>query len=409
MTVSDQFSEKAGRMQPSAIRAMTKLAAAAGKDLITFAGGMPNSSTFPLDQLARIASEEILNNEGKSLQYGLTAGYRPLVKWIITYVSKYGIQASADRICCTTGSQQALDLIAQILIDPGDFVFVENPTYIGALAVFRNSGASITSVAQDDSGIVLDDLKEKLKVVPAGRRKLIYVVSNFQNPSGISLIEERREKLGAILEELDAFLIEDDPYGEIYFGEENHPPFPVKSWNQDRVFYMGTFSKLVAPTFRTGWIVSSEDFTRRIELAKEAADLCSSMLDQRILYQFCSSPEFTSHLNNLRSFYQVRCSAMQDELERSMPSGTEWTKPGGGFFIWLRLPGGLDAESLLEEAIGVEKVSFIIGRPFSPDDTARNFLRLAYSVENPDRIAEGIKRLAGLINRRWRVDRTTSP
>lgn len=405
MGVSDRFSEKADRMRPSAIRAMTKLAAAAGKDLITFAGGMPNPSTFPLGQLATIASEEILNHKGRSLQYGLTAGYRPLVNWISTYVNKFGVQASPERICCTTGSQQGIDLIAQILIDPGDFVFVENPTYIGALAVFRNSGAVITPVAQDNSGVVLEDLKEKLKAVPAGRRKLIYVVSNFQNPSGISLSGERRKKLGEMLEELDTFLIEDDPYGEIYFGEENHPPFPVKSWNQNGVFYMGTFSKLVAPTFRTGWIVASEDFIRKIELAKEAADLCSSMLDQRILYRFCSSPEFGSHLENLRFFYQVRSTAMQAELQRSMPEGTEWTKPGGGFFIWLRLPSGIDSESLLEEAIGIEKVSFIIGRPFSPDDSARDFLRLAYSVENPDRISEGIKRLAALIARRWMADR----
>lgn len=176
MGVSDRFSEKAERMRPSAIRAMTKLAAAAGKDLITFAGGMPNPSTFPLGQLATIASEEILNHEGKSLQYGLTAGYRPLVNWISTYVNKFGVQASPERICCTTGSQQGIDLITQILIDPGDFVFVENPTYIGALAVFRSSGAVITPVSQDHSGMVLEDLKEKLRAVPAHRRKLIYVV-----------------------------------------------------------------------------------------------------------------------------------------------------------------------------------------------------------------------------------------
>jgi 2-aminoadipate transaminase len=387
-------------MQPSAIRAITKLTALAGKDLISFAGGMPNPATFPLDQLADLATEEIRNYEGKSLQYGLTTGYRPLVNWISTYVSQLGVQALPERICCTTGSQQGIDLIAQVMIDAGDFIFVENPTYIGALAVFRNSGASIVSVDQDPSGMVLEDLHQKLKSVPKGKKKLVYIVSNFQNPSGITLSEERRKKLAEMLDEFDAFLIEDDPYGEIYFGEQHRPAAPVKSWNQDRVFYMGTFSKLVAPTFRTGWIVASEEAIHKIELAKEAADLCSSMLDQRILYRFCSSNSFPSHLQRLRSFYQIRCEAMQKALQRSMPEGSHWTQPGGGFFVWVELPAGLDAETLLEESIGVEHVSFIIGRPFSPDNSARNFLRLAFSVENPDRIEEGIQRFSSLVNRR---------
>jgi 2-aminoadipate transaminase len=394
------YSERARRMEPSAIRTMTKLAAEVGPDLISFAGGMPGPSTFPLQELAKISNEEILSHAGKSLQYGMTTGFRPLLAWISNFVSKRNVQAKSDQICCTTGSQQALSLISEILINPGDVIFLESPTYIGALAAFRNSGAALVTVAQDSEGIVLEELEEKLRLVSAERRKLVYVVSNFQNPSGISLSVERRKNLAALIEKYGVFLIEDDPYGEIYFGDSNLPPAAIQSWNPERVLYLSTFSKVVAPTFRTGWIVGSQDLIRKIELAKEAADLCGSMLDQRILCRFCSSPDFESHLGRLRSYYTERCDAMQQSLLNMMPKDVQYTRPKGGFFIWLQLPEHLDAESFLEESIRQEKVSFIIGRAFSADNSTKNFLRLAFSVESPKRIEEGINRLSNLIRRR---------
>lgn len=396
----ENFSNRARRMQPSAIRQMTRLAAGAGPDLITFAGGMPNPATFPLPSLAEIAAAEIRDHQGRSLQYGMTAGYRPLVQWICDYLGQQQIECSPAHVVCTTGSQQAIDLITEILIDQEDVIFVESPTYLGALAVFQKTGAQIVSVRQDGSGILPDDLEEKLKQAPAGARKLIYIISNFQNPSGISLIEERRKALAEMLKRWDAYLIEDDPYGEIYFGDANRPGLAVKHYENARVFYLGTFSKLVAPTFRTGWVVAAEKPAYRIELAKEAADLCGSLLDQRILYRFCSAKEFPHHLNRLRSFYAERCHAMLDALKRHMPEEVTWTQPGGGFFIWLRLPGDLDSESFLEESITKEKVSYVIGRPFTADNSARNYLRLAFSVEEPARIEEGIARLASVIKSR---------
>ena len=385
-------------MQPSAIRAMTRLAAGSGRELITLAGGMPNPATFPLQMLAEIATQEILEHQGRSLQYGVTAGFRPLVEWISEYLNRKQIAATPSQILCTTGSQQALELITEVLINPGDSIFVESPTYIGALAVFQKSGARLISVQQDESGINIDDLRTKLKNASADRMRMIYVISNFQNPSGVSLSAERRQRLSAILEEHNAILIEDDPYGEIYFGEA--PPPPVKAAGNPRVLYLGTFSKLVAPTFRTGWIAGEESMMRKIELAKEAADLCSSLLDQRILHRFCSSVEFESHLQKLRSFYAEHCRSMLQALEDHMPPGVQWTRPAGGFFAWLRLPDRIDTESFLEEAIRQERVSYIVGRPFTSDNSARNCLRLAFSVEEPDRIREGVRRLAALIQRR---------
>lgn len=387
-------------MQPSAIRQMTKLASGAGRDLITFAGGMPNPLTFPLEQLAEYAASEIKDHQGRSLQYGLTAGVRTLVQWVCEHVNAKGIPAKPENVVCTTGSQQAIDLISQILIDPGDSIFVENPTYLGALIAFVKSGGHLVAVAQDNRGLILEDLEKKLSAVRSHAKKLIYIISNFQNPSGISLVEERRLRLPELLEKYDAYLIEDDPYGEIYFGENNIPPAPVAASGSDRIFYLGTASKLVAPTFRTGWAVAAEPLMKRLELAKEAADLCGSMLDQRIVYRFCSSREFPAHLKMLRSFYEIRYKAIAEALSSEMPEGVSWTDPTGGFFVWVTLPPYLDAESFLEESILEAKVSYVIGRPFTCDQSARNCLRLAFSVEDPDRIHEGIARLAKVIRKR---------
>lgn len=394
------FSERAERMQPSAIRQMTKLAFQAGRDLITFAGGMPNPATFPLKRLAQIAAEEIENHEGRSLQYGATVGTRGLVEWISQYSHSKGIQASVENIMCTNGSQQAIDLITEILIDPDDYIFVENPTYLGALMIFFKTGANLVAVQQDQHGMVLEDLERALKCAPNGKRKLIYLISNFQNPSGISLSAQRRLAIPELLEKYDAYLIEDDPYGDIYFGgETNMPPPTMKASGSERIFYMATASKLVAPTFRTGWVIAENSLIRRLELAREAADLCGSMLDQRIVHRFCASPEFKDHVANLRTFYEKRFQAMEGALSAEMPDGIRWTKPAGGFFIWLTLPERLDAESFLEESVLKEKVSYVIGRPFTIDESARNCLRLAFSVEDPERIREGIARLARLIRR----------
>lgn len=392
------LSERAKRMEPSAIRAMSKLAAAAGPELISLAGGMPDPATFPLERLAEVAASEIRDHYGKSLQYGQTAGFRPLLDWICRYIARYNIKSSPETVMCATGSQQALDLITDVMIDPGDLIFVESPTYIGALIVFRKSGGVMVPIVQDNDGVVVEDLEEKLRSAPQNKKKLIYLISNFQNPSGVSITAERRARVAEVVERYGAYLIEDDPYGEIYFDDT--PPDPIASLIPDRTFYLGTFSKIVAPTFRTGFISAPEQFTRKFELAKETSDLCSSLLDQRILLRFCASPEFPEHLEKLRLFYSERGQTIQSALTENMPQPLTWTHPTGGFFIWMRLPETLDAESFLEEAVSKEKVSYLIGRPFTCDHSARNYLRLAFSAEPPDRIREAVKRLSTVIKRR---------
>jgi 2-aminoadipate transaminase len=394
------LSDRAKRMEPSAIRAMTKLAAGAGPDLISLAGGMPDPATFPLDHLAEIAASEIRNHHGRSLQYGMTAGYRPLLEWIRGYLHKNNIECGLENLMCTTGSQQALDLITEVLIDPGDLIFVETPTYIGALAVFKKSGGIMVPVAQDDNGIVPEDLEEKLRSSPADKNRLIYLISNFQNPSGVSISAERRKQVAEIAQRWNAFIIEDDPYREIYFDPKDPPAAPIATLIPELTFYLGTFSKIVAPTFRTGWITGPEPLLRKVELAKEAADLCSSMLDQRILKKFCDTADFEEHLNSLRVFYEERGRTIQESLSRTMPEELSWTHPSGGFFVWVKLPETMDSESFLEEAISKEKVSYIIGRPFTCDNSAQNYLRLAFSAEPPERIKEGVNRLSRVIKRR---------
>jgi 2-aminoadipate transaminase len=394
------LSDRAKRMEPSAIRAMTKLAAGAGRDLISLAGGMPDPATFPLDRLADIAASEIRNHHGRSLQYGMTAGFRSLVEWICKYLRQNGIESTPDNLMCTTGSQQALDLITEVLIDPGDLIFVETPTYIGALAVFKKSGGVMIPVAQDEQGIVPEDLEKQLRSAPSDKTRMIYLISNFQNPSGVSISADRRKQVAEIAQHWDAFIIEDDPYREIYFDAKNPPPPPIATLIPDLTFYLGTFSKIVAPTFRTGWITAPESLLRKVELAKEAADLCGSMLDQRILYRFCNAPEFVDHLQSLRKFYAERGLTIQEALSEFMPAELAWTHPSGGFFVWLKLPETMDSESFLEEAISKEKVSYIIGRPFTADNSAQNYLRLAFSAEPPERIREGVQRLARVIKRR---------
>ncbi|MCS6884045.1 MAG: PLP-dependent aminotransferase family protein [Acidobacteriota bacterium] len=382
----------ASRLKPNAIRALAHLINR--PSVISFAGGVPSSQTFPADEIAEIAARLIRERGSEVLQYGVTRGRAELIRRVCDYMRARSIEAVPEQVILTAGSQQALDLLCRVLLDPGDVVIVEAPSYIGALCAIRNSGARIVAVDLDDDGIKIDELELVLR--QSGRSvKFIYTVTNFQNPSGVTLSSERRQQLMDLANRYDVMVVEDDPYGELYF--EHSPPRPIKSLDEEqKVVYLGSFSKMLAPGLRTGWAVGPTGLIRLMELAKEAADLCSGGLDQALVEECLSCGLLERRLPVLRDFYKLRCQTMLEALSEYAPQGVRWTYPRGGFFVWVWLDN-MDATSLLEVAVE-QGVAFVPGQPFFADEqVGGNTLRLAFSKETPQRVSEGISKLMMLI------------
>jgi 2-aminoadipate transaminase len=393
----EMLSEVGRRIRPNAIRKLTALLG--NKEVISLAAGAPSAETFPLEELAEIASRVIRERGPVALQYGPTKGQPALVGAVVDILIGRGItSASAAEVIMTSGSQQGLDLISRVIIDPGDVALVELPSYIGGIIALHNSQAEMIGVRQDDGGLVIGDLREKLdRALREGRRvKCIYTIPNFQNPSGVTLMTERRHQLVEIADEHDLLIIEDDAYFDLYFDSEAARLVPLAALRPERVVYLGTFSKVLAPGIRTAYLRAPEAIARKIELAKEGADLSSSVLDQAIVAEAIRAGLIERRLPELRKFYEVRCRAMLEALERRAPSGSRWTKPIGGFFILLELAAGVDATEILPRAIA-EGVAYVPGQPFFVDGSGANTIRLAYSKEPPEAIADGIERMCRVI------------
>src|ERR1041384_121665 len=379
------------RLQSNAIRKLTKLLG--NREVISLAAGAPSFETFPVDELAEI-SARVLRDHGRfALQYGPTRGIAGLVEAVAGILRSRGIEAATSEIVMTTGSQQGLDLISRVLLDPGDVVLVELPSYIGGIIALYNAQAELIGVLQDDDGIVTDDLREKLdRLLADGRRvKCIYTIPNFQNPSGVTLAAERRTELIEIAEQYDLLISEDDAYFDLHF-EEGSRLTPLAALCPDRVIYLGTFSKVLAPGLRSAWLRAPEPLATKVELAKEGADLSSSMFDQAIVMESIRDGLIERRLPDLREFYRVRRGAMLGALERFAPSGSRWTKPMGGFFILMQLAAGIDAAAALPEAIE-SGVAYVPGQSFFVDGSGANTLRLAYSKESPEALEDGVKRM----------------
>lgn len=391
------FSRSAQIMQPSPIRRMAGLVNQPG--VISFAGGMPNPVTFPDKDLEKIMSEIVARDGARIFQYGVTRGLEELRDAIVDILTDRGIRSCRDEILVTSGSQQGLELLSRILLDPGDVVLVELPSYIGALSCFRNTLAELVGIRQDADGIVPEDLEARLdECERQGRRvKLLYLIPNFQNPSGITISPERRARVLELSQKHGFLILEDDPYGELYFeSAETSRLRPIKSLHGgDDVVYLGSFSKVVSPGLRTAFIAAPPAVIRQVELAKQAADLCTSSLDQRLVFEYCARGLFRSHLAEVRGFYNRKCQAMLAALEAHMPAGIEWTRPQGGMFVWLNLPTALDAEALALESVKRLQVAFIHGAPFFVDGSGTSTLRLTFAKEGEEKIAEGIKLLGG--------------
>ena len=382
-----RFSERASQLQSSFIREILKITQR--PEIISFAGGLPSPATFPVEQM-KAAFDKVLTENGKvALQYGPTDGYPLLREWIANSLSTDGCTILPEQVLMTSGSQQALDLLGKVLIDEGSRVLVETPSYLGALQAFSVYRPEFKSVATDDHGLV----PSSIEPVAEGAR-LLYALPNFQNPTGRSLSIERRVELVETCARLGLPLIEDDPYGALSYKGE---PFPkMLNMNPDGVIYMGSFSKVLTPGIRLGYVVAPLPLVRRLELAKQAADLHTAQLTQMVVYEVIKDGFLDQHIPKIRTLYANQCQAMLDAMAESFPSSVTWTKPEGGMFIWVTLPKQVDAMKLLDQAIAA-KVAFVPGAPFYANEAETNTLRLSFVTVPPERIREGVAVLAKLI------------
>ncbi len=390
------FSEKALEMKASEIRELLKLVETS--DVISLAGGLPAPETFPVEIIKRIAQEVLTEHADKALQYGTTKGFTPLRLALARWMEKrYGIPISKVEIMMVAGSQQALDLIGRVFINPGDIVVVEGPTYLAALQAFKYYEPEFVSVPMDHDGMRVDILEEKLEELERqGKRvKFVYTVSTFQNPMGVTMSLERRKKLVKLAKEHDFLIVEDNPYSELRYSGEPVPP--VKHFDDEgRVIYLGTFSKILAPGFRLGWVAAHPHFIRKMEIAKQSIDLCANTLAQVIAWKYVEEGHLDRHIPEIVKFYKPRRDAMLKALDEFMPEGVEWTRPDGGMFIWVTLPEGIDTKLMMEKAVS-KGVAYVPGEAFFAHRDVKNTMRLNFTYVPEEKIREGVKRLAEVI------------
>jgi 2-aminoadipate transaminase len=394
----DFFSRAAERMKGSAIRKMgTVLAARA--DVISFAPGYPAPDTFPWAAFSEITRELLSGANGDVLQYGPTRGYKPLLEAISGIMSARGIATSFDRLLVTTGSQQGLDLVARVLLDPGDVVLVELPTYTGAITAFHNVQARLVGVRQEADGVDLDDLDATWQRLQRDghRVRVLYVVPNFQNPTGLLIGLEKRKRLLAWAERRNVLILEDDPYRELYFEDSASEADvrPIKADDTDgRVVYLSSFSKTLAPGYRVAWIDAPAPVAAKLEIAKQAADLCTGGLDQRVVFEACRRGVLDRQLPMLREHYRQKRDVMVEALQKEFGREVTWPSPRGGFFLWATLPAPIDADAMIARAVE-HGVIYVAGEAFFVDGagSGRNIVRLSFSAPSHERIREGVARL----------------
>ena len=395
----ERFALRTDNIGSSAIRELLKLTSL--PDVISFAGGLPAPEVFPIEKFKE-AADVVLTEMGESaLQYGTTEGYQPLREMIARNASKYGIQISADNVLITSGSQQALDLLGRIFINRGDRVLVESPTYLGAIQAWNAYGVKYVTIPFDDDGMRTDLLESRLRT----GLKFIYVLPNFQNPTGVTLSRERRKQLVDMADAYGVPIVEDDPYGQLRYEGEHLPPVvvlddemrakevPMYSGN---VIYTSTFSKILAPGLRLAWVVAPSEVIRKLVQAKQGADLHTATFNQYLAYEVANSDWMKTHICLIRKTYRERRDVMIKALEQYMPEGVQWTKPKGGLFLWVTLPKSIDTKAIFTKAVEA-KVAFVPGGSFHPLGGGENTMRLNFSNTRPELTMEGIKRLAQVI------------
>lgn len=390
-----RYAQRTQRMKSSAIRELLKFAER--PDVISFAGGMPAPELFPIEQFKEACIKVLDENGPASLQYGSTDGYLPLREMIARHTGRYGINVTADNILITSGSQQALDLIGMIFINPGDRILVESPTYVGAIQAWCAYGAEFIPVPFDEHGMRTDELEARLRAGP----KFIYVLPNFQNPTGVTMSYERRLKLIELADRYGVPIVEDDPYGQLRYEGEHLPALSVldsqtRTQNESyvgNVIYLSTFSKTLAPGIRLAWVIAPPEIITKLMLAKQGADLHTSTFNQMVAYEVAKGGFLNEHVKHIRKVYKERRDVMIDTLAEHMPPGVIWTKPEGGLFLWATAPKCVDCQDLFEDAVK-EDVAFVPGFSFYAEGGGYNSMRLNFSNADPEHINEGISRLA---------------
>jgi 2-aminoadipate transaminase len=396
-----RYAQRTKAMKGSAIRELLKLTEE--PDVISFAGGLPAPDVFPVDEFKR-ACTYVLDHQGaQALQYGSTDGYQPLREMIARHTNRLGINVNASNILITSGSQQALDLLGKIFINPGDRILVESPTYLGALQAWNAYGAEYITVPCDDYGMDTDALEEALRSAP----KFIYVLPNFQNPTGVTLSMERRQKLVELADRYGVPIVEDDPYGQLRYEGEFLPAVNLIDANlreknghyTGNVIYLGTFSKILAPGIRLAWVIAPQEVISKLIVAKQGTDLHTSTFNQIVAHEVSQHGFLDQHVELIKSVYRTRRDAMLDSLQENMPDGVSWTHPQGGLFLWVKLPDKMNSTELMPEALK-QKVAFVPGASFYATGGGLNTMRLNFSCCKPEVINEGISRLGHLFKQK---------
>ncbi len=396
---SGRYAERMATVRTSAVRDL--FAAASRPDMISFSGGMPDVNRVPASAAANAAHDAVIHEGAAALQYGSSEGRPQTRSLICELMAEIGVRVTADDVVVTAGAQQALDLLAKTFLDPGDIVITEGPTYVGALQAFSAYQPDIRCIPMDEHGMRVDLLEDELKKLGRQGAKFIYTIPNFQNPAGVTLSAKRRRRLLELAREYDIPVVEDDPYGRLRF-EGGHMK-PLRALDDD-VIYLGTFSKIFAPGLRLGWMIAPRPILAKVLLAKQAADLCGSAFAQVTVERYFAGTRWRKVLQGLASAYAERRDAMLAALDEHFPPEAKWTRPEGGFFVWVELPAFLDAEAMLAEAVE-HGVTFVPGTGFFPHGEGRNCMRLAFCYAEPEAITEGIRRLGEVLEDRLELYR----
>jgi 2-aminoadipate transaminase len=403
-TTGDKIADRVRKMRPSAVRIL--FAAANRPDVISLAGGMPAVSLLPEEDIRRATLAAIESPEARavSLQYGSTDGLPALRAVLADLMRDLGIRVRPEQVLVTTGAQEALDLIAKAFINPGDIILTEGPTYLGALQAFSAYEPEVHAIPFDEQGMRMDLLEEELKRIGKNnpRLKFCYVIPNFQNPGGVTMVDERRRRLLELAHEYNFMVVEDDPYGRLRYDGGHQ--IPLKAMDEN-VVYLGTISKMLGPGLRTGWIAAPESVLARVNLVKQGTDLCGSTFDQVIVQHYFADINWQRTLQKFIALYKERRDAMLAALEEFFPPEATWTHPEGGMFLWITLPPYMDTDSMLAEALEAG-VTYVPGNAFFPDGrTGRNSMRVNFSFETPEELTEAIRRLAHVIEGRLELYR----
>lgn len=390
----DAYAERALGMTASEIRAL--FAVASRPEVVSLAGGMPYVDDLPMEAIGQTVAHLLATRGNVALQYGAGQGDQTLREQILEVMAPVGVRAHPDDIVVTAGSQMALDLVTRVFCDPGDVVLVEAPSYVGALGVFRAYQVDVRHVAMDDHGLVPEALREAVKQVAAeGRRvKFIYTIPSYHNPAGVTQDQSRREEILQIATEAGLLVLEDDPYGLL--GFEGEVPQAIRAMDEESVIYLGSFSKTIAAGLRVGWAVAPHGVREKLVLAAEAATLCPSNFAQLTVSEYLRTQPWMDQVKAFRELYRERRDTLLTGMEQLFPAGTTWTVPSGGFYSWVTLPHGLDATAMLPRAVS-SLVAYVPGTGFYVDGQGRDSMRLSYCHPTPERIHEGVRRLAGVI------------